>query len=77
MTGPRDTENNFIDMNDLSTCPWCGVSPEITTSWGGATIACDNKSICKVKPSTGWCEEIDVAKKVWNTRFDDCRMGKK
>ncbi|WP_148897171.1 hypothetical protein [Geothermobacter ehrlichii] len=64
-TGSQIFENYH---EEILGCPWCGEKPEIVQSWSGFILECKNINICRVHPSTGWCENLDVAMSVWNDR---------
>jgi len=52
----------------LRRCPWCGVVPFIDDGWfDGAAVSCTER-LCKVSPSTGWCDSVEEAVRAWNSR---------
>ena len=64
----RDTLS-CMETPSLLRCPWCGEQPCIDTDWfDGAAIRCSTRS-CRVRPSTGYCEGVSEATKIWNRRL--------
>ena len=67
----KSTEIKDLEINDeppIKTCPWCGENPNVSElAWGGVSIRCQNSG-CRIRPETSWCDSIEEALPIWNTR---------